>query len=53
MSKYYSQTQASWTGVQVGTICMMPKDSNGDYFAPLGWQECNGKWRGRKNTICK
>lgn len=43
MSKYYSQTQASWTGVQVGTICMMPKDSNGDYFAPLGWQECNGR----------
>lgn len=43
MSKYYSQTQASWTGVQVGTICMMPKDSNGDYFAPSGWQECNGR----------
>ncbi len=22
---------------------MMPKDSNGDYFAPAGWQECNGR----------
>jgi hypothetical protein len=43
MSKYYSQTQASWTGVQVGTICMMSKDSNGDYYAPAGWQECNGR----------
>ena len=43
MAKYYSQTQASWTGVQVGTICMMPKDENGDYFAPAGWQECNGR----------
>ena len=43
MAKYYSETQASWTGVQVGTICMMPKDENGDYFAPAGWQECNGR----------
>lgn len=43
MAKYYSQTQASWTGVQVGTICMMPKDENGDYYAPAGWQECNGR----------
>jgi len=43
MAKYYSETQASWTGVQVGTICMMPKDENGDYFAPSGWQECNGR----------
>ena len=22
---------------------MMPKDENGDYFAPAGWQECNGR----------
>ena len=43
MAKYYSETQASWTGVQVGTICMMPKDDNGDYYAPAGWQECNGR----------
>ena len=43
MAKYYSETQASWTGVQVGTICMMPKDENGDYYAPAGWQECNGR----------
>ena len=29
MAKYYSQLGPSWSGVQVGTICMMPKDENG------------------------
>lgn len=43
MSKYYSQTNPQWTGVQVGTIAMMPKDSSGNYYAPAGWQECNGR----------
>ena len=43
MSKYYSETNPAWTGVQVGTIAMMPKDSNGNYYAPDGWQECNGR----------
>ena len=43
MAKYYSQLGPSWSGVQVGTICMMPKDENGSYYAPDGWQECNGR----------
>lgn len=43
MAKYYSQLGPSWSGVQVGTICMMPKDENGAYYAPDGWQECNGR----------
>ena len=43
MAKYYSQTSPAWTGVQVGTIAMMPKDSTGNYYAPDGWLECNGR----------
>ena len=43
MPKYYSQTAPDWTGVQVGTISMMPKDDTGAYYAPDGWMECNGR----------
>ena len=43
MAKYYSQTAPDWTGVQVGTISMMPKDDTGAYYAPDGWMECNGR----------
>ena len=42
MAKYYSETSPSWSGVQIGTICVMPKDSSGDYYAPTGWRQCEG-----------
>tara|TARA_B100000902_G_scaffold173597_1_gene167512 strand:- start:2468 stop:5875 length:3408 start_codon:yes stop_codon:yes gene_type:complete len=43
MAKYYSETSPAWAGVQTGTIAMMPKDSGGNYYAPDGWLECNGR----------
>ena len=43
MAKYYSETSPAWAGVQVGTISMMPKDDAGNYYAPDGWMECNGR----------
>ena len=43
MAKYYAATNPAFTGVQVGTIAQMPKDDSGNYFAPDGWMECNGR----------